>query len=179
MENLIYSSELISWTFNEEKIEIKLNNVFFASYNEESKLVYAEVGKNFIKTSVHYFELDGTCRMIYNLETGEIKWLHQGISKFLKFDELVQVGYFPFKNLLLVMLNKLRKDVIALDLDGEFLYEVEKPLGYEILYFQEFPSYIAVVCEGDKNHEDQYGRSRFNFKLHLTTGILEKEDLAY
>ncbi len=26
MENLIYNSELISWIFNGEKIEIKLNN---------------------------------------------------------------------------------------------------------------------------------------------------------
>ncbi|WP_429951494.1 hypothetical protein IGJ55_003335 [Enterococcus sp. AZ170] len=179
MENLVYNNELISWTLDGEKIDIKLNKVFFASYNEESKLIYAEVGKNFIITSVHYFEVDGTCRMKYNLETGEINWLYQGISKFLTFNELIQVGYFPLKNLLLVMLNKIRKNVIALDLEGEFLYAVDKPVDYEILYFQEFPLYIAFVCEGNTNHEEQYGRSRFNFKLNLTTGILEKKALSH
>lgn len=179
MKNLIYNNDLISWNYGQNTIKIEIKDIFFTSYNEETKLIYAETGQNFIKQSVLYFDLDGNNVMNYNFETGEINWMYHEISNHLKFDELIQVGYFPLKNLLLIMLNKSKRDVIALDLDGEYLYEVEKLIDFEMLYFQEFPDYIAIVCEGSKNQEDKYGRNRFNFKLNLDTGILDKEDLAY
>ncbi|WP_429953923.1 hypothetical protein [Enterococcus sp. AZ192] len=179
MKNLTYSSKIISWNCGRCTNKIELSDIFFASYNEKTKLIYAETEQNFIKQGVLYFDLDGNTVMNYNFETGEINWMHHEISNHLKFDELIQVGYFPLKNLLLIMLNKSKRDVIALDLDGEYLYEVEKPIDFEMLYFQEFPDYIAIVCEGNKNQEDKYGRNRFNFKLNQDTGILDKEDLAY
>lgn len=27
---------------------------------------------------------------------------------------------------------------------------LQKPIDFEMLYFQEFPDYIAIVCEGNK-----------------------------
>ncbi|MDY0406299.1 hypothetical protein P5G51_013670 [Virgibacillus sp. 179-BFC.A HS] len=116
--------------------------------------------------------------MFYDLKLGLIRWNEKGRSQELTIKDLIQVGYFPRKRTILIMRNTSKREVIGLDLEGNFLYDVHPPKGYVMIYFQEFADYLSIVCDGDKNHEDKFGRNRINFKLDTIDGSLKKENLA-
>ena len=94
-------------------------------------------------------------------------------------ENLIQVGYFSNKQLLLIMYGSNEREVVGLDIEGNFLYNIDSPIGYKMIYFQETSDNVLIVCDGDENHKDKYGRSRMNFELDILTGKLILKGLAY
>lgn len=178
IKNLQYSNEEVSWTFRKNEVHVKLNNAFFASVDHENNYIYVDCGENYETKQVYIFDFNGNILLNYDIEKGNIIWKFDNLEKEIQIQNLLLVGYFPRKNLLLIMYQGKQREVVAFDLDGEFLYEVIKPDGFEIMYFQEFTDYVSVVCDGDDNQVDKFGRGRFNFKLDIKTGNLTIKGLA-
>ncbi|MEK3952114.1 MULTISPECIES: hypothetical protein [Psychrobacillus] len=179
INNLLYNSHLVSWVFEGKEVGINIENLFFASVDENNEYVYVNAGENYIKDKVYYFNFDGTLKMYYDLFTGSIKWDYKEEKQTLVIKDLIEIGYFPKKEIILVLFNEDKREVIGLNLAGEYLYEIEKPVGYRMMYFEEFPDNVAVVCDGGELQEDRFGRSRTNFLLNQDDGTLYKGNLAY
>ncbi|MEH7505456.1 hypothetical protein V7152_26260 [Neobacillus drentensis] len=52
--------------------------------------------------------------------------------------------------------------------------EISEPNGYSMEYLTEIDQSPVVVCEGDENHVDNFGRGRMNFFINLKTEQLKK-----
>ena len=178
IRNLKYSYEQVSWTYKQNEVNLKLNDVIFASEDTENSYVYIDCGENYETKKVYFFDFNGNLLMNYDLENGHITWKVDSFAKEIHIPKLLLVGYFPRKELLLIMYQGRHREVIAFDINGEFLFEVTKPEGCEMMYFQEFSDYVTVVCDGDDSQTDKFGRRRFNFKLNLKTGDLIRKGLA-
>lgn len=178
IRDLQYSKEQVSWTFKQKEVILKLNNVIFASEDIENNYISIDCGGNFETKKVYLFDFSGNLLLNYDIEKGCIAWNYNSTEKQMDIQNLLLVGYFLQKNLLLIMYQGRYREVVAFDLNGDFLFEVIKPKGFEMMYFQEFPHYISIVCDGDDSQVDKFGRGRFNFKLDVETGCLTKESFA-
>ena len=65
------------------------------------------------------------------------------------------------------------------DLKNEFLHEVNKPKGFQLAYFEETKNNILIVCNGDTENTDKFGRDQKNFILDISTGELQENGIAY
>lgn len=176
--NLQFTKQLVSWTFMQKEVNIKLNNVIFASEDIENNYINIDCGENFETKMAYFFDFNGNLLLKYDIEKGHISWRYNSSEKELHIQNLLRVGFFIRKNLLLVMYQGMHREVAVFDLNGDFLFEIIKPEEFEMMYFQEFPHYISVVCDGDDSQVDKFGRGRFNFKLDIETGYLTKKSLA-
>lgn len=169
-----YSNTDVSWHFDEKEVEKKIDNIITAFEDNDQKYIGVNIGKNFITQKGYFFDFLGNSLVEYNFLTGEIIW--EGVSK-VKLAHLIQIGYFPNKNLTLAIYEE-GQNIVVFDKYGTFLFEINSPNGFNLQYFQEFPDYIAVVGEGDQNQADKYGRTQFNFKLDLEEKELIKVGIA-
>lgn len=176
IENLLVNSNEVTWSFGNKIIKIELDNVFYASSDEENEYISIECGTNFIKDSVYFYDFNGELQFSYILSLGVLNWNTSNVEKSLEIKNLKDVGYFPQKQRVFVLAGDC---VQGYDLLGEFLYNIKSPNGYKMIYFGEYKDSLFVVCDGDKNHEDKFGRFRVNFIIDKDSGNLTKGELAY
>lgn len=179
VENLSVNSNDISWDSNNKNILIKVDNAFFASEDKKNEYIYIESGKNFIKDRVCYYDFNGNLDFLYDLKSGVIEWTYNDEKRKLVLNNLKEVGYYPKKNRILVLFSDEAPKAQGYNLSGEYLYHIDAPTGYGMVYFGESDDSLLVVCDGDKQNEDKFGRFRVNFKIDIINGNLTKGNLAY
>lgn len=177
MINVEYSKTNISWEFNRELVRFELENIIYAAYVNRQNYINIQVGLNFITTEEYFHDLDGKLLLHYNQNSGLIEWNYKNISERMIVENLSNVGFFPNQGIVLVRNNDGRVKIINL-LTKE-LCDVKAPDGHEMIYFQESDQGITIVCDGDENHTDKYGRNRHNFELDIETGNLKHKGLSY
>lgn len=178
--NIDFNDSTVEWYYNGNPIFIKLGNIIIASLDELNNLVLVQTGDDFIVEREYIYNLNGDLLMFNDKKIGLVEWSSSKDKKeLLKVDNLIQVGYYPAMNLVLIMYLANNKEIMALNLNGEYLYEIKEPANYKMMYLQQFRNYISVVCDGDSNYRDDFGRGRINFKLDIQTGTLIKEGLSY
>lgn len=74
-------SNKVLWAFEDKKITIEIENVFFVSERKEVQLIEIEAGKNFIRNKVFYYNFAGKLVLYYDLEVNTIEWYFQGNLK--------------------------------------------------------------------------------------------------
>lgn len=172
-------SNKVFWIFGNERITIEIEDAFFISERKEMQLIEIEAGKNFIRNRVFYFNFAGELVLYYDLKLGTIEWTFQGNVKKITVKNVKQVGFFPQEQRIFIICSCGKQELLGYDIEGKNLFKVDNPSEFEMLYFAELRDNIMVVCEGNKNQEDQYGRFRYNFYMDINTGKLTKGGLAY
>lgn len=179
MNNLEFSNDTVEWTFSSKKIKIQLDNVIMSSVDEINNYIIIQIGEKFITKEIHIYDFSGNKLLYCNKNSGVIDWIIDGKNRSMEITNILNIGLFLKKKAIIVMYLANEKEGIIFDLEGEFVAELEKFPNYEMEYFQEFPDYISVVMEGNKETEDKYGRSSKNFKINILTGELEEVGLTY
>lgn len=181
IENLHASSGCVTWKSNGRNIILNVDDAFFATENEKLELIEVESGKNFIATKVYYYSYDGSLVLYYDLNLNIVNWTYQGKHKNLFINQLKQVIFLPQKQKIFILSDGdgERQELYGYNVIGDCLFKVNQPVGFKMQYFACSKDQISIVCDGDKNHEDQYGRSRYNFLLDVNNGNLSKGNLAY
>lgn len=179
IENLNVISGCVTWKNKGSNIILKIEDAFFATENEELELIHIESGKNFMASKVYYYSYDGNLELYYDLNLNIVDWTYQGKQKNLIINHLKQAIYFPQKQRIFILSDGDRQELYGYNLLGDCLFKVNQPIGFKMLYFTWIKDEISIVCDGDKNYEDQYGRSRYNFLLDINNGNLSKGSLAY
>lgn len=180
IDNLKVVSGNIFWTFNDKDIHLKLENAFFASKIEDERMIKIEAGKNFVASTVVYYSFNGEMLFKYDLNYGIVEWIFQGIKKYITMKNIEGVCFLPQKQRILILCNEAEKQVIlGYTMEGKSLFKVSSPVDFKMCYFVKKQDEVMVVCDGNNNYTDAYGRFQYNFCLNTDTGILRKEGLAY
>lgn len=179
VENLRVDSGSVDWIFDNKEIKLGIEDAFYASENKEIKLVKIDSGKNFIENKVYYYNFDGDLELAYDLELGIIEWVFQGEKKQLFIKNIKQVGFFPQEQRLFVICGFSNQELLGYTIEGNSIFKVDSPPEFRMMYFIKIKDEIAIVCDGNKKHEDKYGRYRYNFVIDINTGQLRKGSLAY
>lgn len=179
IENLRIVSGNVSWIYNNKNINIEVDDVFFVSKSEETKLIRINTGKNFIEKKIFYYDFNGKFVLYYDLELGTVEWVYQELRKNLNISNLKHVGFFPQDQRILILCQGEKQELQGYTLDGLCLFSVNDPPEFEMRYFVKVNDQIAVVCDGNQNQQDEYGRFRFNFLIDTNNGKLTKGTLAY
>lgn len=172
-------SNKVFWIFGNERITIEIEDAFFVSERKEIQLIEIEAGKNFIRNRVFYFNFAGELVLYYDLDLGSVEWSFQGNTKKITAKNVKQVGFFPQERRIFIICSCGKQELLGYDIEGKNLFKVDNPSEFEMLYFAKLRDNIMVVCDGNKNQEDQYGRFRYNFYMDINTGKLTKGGLAY
>ncbi|ULT57362.1 hypothetical protein L1999_01745 [Neobacillus drentensis] len=179
VDKLTWDQNKISWYF-EHEINKSIDNIILAMAKKDKEIIYVEAGPNFITEKVYSFLYNGDLLFSYDKTLGVIEWNHNGKVQKKAIGNLKQASYYPNEKRILVLINKKSQDiVIGLDIHGDVVFEIKSPAGYSMEYFTEINDSPVVVCEGDENHVDSFGRGRVNFFIDLTNAKLEKGNLAY
>ncbi|UFT98803.1 hypothetical protein KO561_16640 [Radiobacillus kanasensis] len=179
IDKLFYQSNQVSWSFLDKKVSVELDHIITASENTTNRYIIIDTGEKFISTRVYYYSFDGNLLMMYDLPKGLLEWSFNGHINKITTEELRDVGYFISNKTILIMSQLEKTNITALNLNGDYLYEISSLEGYEMKFFQELPEHVSIVCDGDTNHIDKFGRNRVNFKLDISTGKLSKGGIAY
>lgn len=179
VENLRIDSGKVSWIYNLKEINIEIEDAFFVSKSDETELITINTGKDFIGKKIYYYDYNGNFILTYDLELGTITWVYQGLRKNLNINNLKHVGYYPQNQRIFILCQNGKQELQGYNLDGKLLFSVNAPFGFEMRYFVQIDDQIAVVCDGDQNQQDEYGRFRFHFLIDIDNGRLTKGTLAY
>lgn len=180
ISNLKISSNSVSWNFDDKEIVISADNVFFAAENKMLNFVKIDTGRNFVEKKVFFYNYDGLLKLCYDLELGTVEWIWGGINRYLCVTNLDQVGFFPQKGRLFIVANNGKKQELhGYTLEGKLLFTTSCPSGYQMKYFTIADKKIIIVCDGNKENEDEYGRFRYNFYLDIDNGEFTKGNIAY
>jgi hypothetical protein len=183
MENFIWDNKKhsVSWLYEGKRIERTINNMFFASVNEQKKNVYIEAGKQYSQEQVYILSFEGECIFECDILQDKVCWKYQ--NKRIKVDckKIVDAQLYEGKIVLIIctMPNQVDKKLQGFALDGAFLFEVEQPKGYCFYYLSSLENQPSVVCDGGEDNSDGYGRSMWHFSVDIKNGDLRKESLAY
>lgn len=177
IKDLNISSNIVSWTFEDQNIQLEINDVFFAV--ENSNLVKIDSGKNYIENNVYYYEPDGSLKLHYNLKDGIVEWYHQNSKKQVSFRHIENVGFFPNKQQLFIIYNDTEQKLKGFTLDGKCIFEAGSPKDFKMLYLSETEESPIVVCAGKDNYTDEFGRFTYNFYIDIDNGNLTMGCLAY
>jgi hypothetical protein len=179
IENLSVVNGCVKWKYKGRNVILEIENAFFAKERKESHLIKVDSGIGFIENKVYYYTYDGNLELYYDLESGVVEWIYEGLRKNLVVDNMIQAVYFPQKCRMFILCDGNEQELYGYTLAGECLFKVKQPIGFKMVYCTRAEDQIWVVCDGDKENEDQYGRSRYNFLLDTDNGCLSKLSLAY
>lgn len=115
---------------------------------------------------------------VYSLKDNTVVWYWGNEKKELQTKGLIQVGYYPKIDKIMVLLEDEKQGLEAYNIKGKREWISYAPVGYRMEYLQEHNRNVSVVCDGGKN-ADKYGRSRFNFELDISNGSMVKKSVGY
>lgn len=181
MENFEFNEKIVKWKLNNKDFSVKSEKIYMAYPDEINKTIVIDTGENFICSKKIICDFSGNLLGISNFSDNTVSVFFDTEKKHIKFKNLLDTGFFYNNNIILILssVDKKNKKITALKNNGDYLYEILPPPGFSFYYFQENQNNIFVVCTADVAHQDEFGRSDFNFKIDLKTGYLVKEGLAY
>ncbi|MGF6907694.1 hypothetical protein [Fusobacterium sp. PH5-44] len=180
--DLTYDDQNVTWKYNESKININLKEVRSAFVDTQNFYVFMYVGKikKFLSDKILFYDFLGNLIMDCNRKEEYLWWKLSEKEHRINIKNLMSVFFAQTKKIIIIWYkyNNLDK-VIALDLYGEYLYDITIPNGFTVWYFSETDMDIHIACDGGKRHADSYGRTSYWFLIDLKTGRLTKQGLAY
>lgn len=168
---------LLHWNSGEKIISKALNNIIIAAIKKDEKLIYVEIGKDFVVDSVIYFSADGTELFSYDLLTSVVKWRRNKNSITLTIQNLFHAEYYIL-NSTIIVLNEQdgNKQLHGYDENGNSIFSNIFDSDLVPLYLSSTNKKPSVVC---KTYSDQFGRKDRHFSINLKDGSLNNENLAY
>ncbi|WP_010050380.1 hypothetical protein [Carnobacterium maltaromaticum] len=179
LNGFCFDSNKVEWFINEKKVEKKLDNIIFCSIDKINNQVFVQTGNDFVTENVYYFDFLGNLSLEFHKKNGKIQWNYNNKMYEENVTNLENVGFYLSKGIILIMYKANENEAFFVDLKNEFLHEVNKPKGFQLAYFEETKNNILIVCNGDAENTDKFGRDQKNFILDISTGELQENGIAY
>ncbi|WP_339158198.1 hypothetical protein MKX50_01365 [Paenibacillus sp. FSL W8-0186] len=171
----------VSWLYNGKHITKKYDNAYFASLNNEKQYVVVEAGQNYSPDLIFYLSFEG--KQIFNLDkvNDKISWQLQDHLIQVNCKNILNAQIYPEQGVAIVISkeNQFEKVLKGYAMDGTLLFVKHPPQGFDFSYLSTLKNQPSVVCEGDEDHTDVYGRSGWSFIIDTKTGDMTKGNLAY
>lgn len=181
IKNFKFNKSVVEWQLENEFFSINSNQIYMAYIDSENSSIVINTGDNFICNQKFIYDFKGILLSISDFSNNTVSIFLKKEEKTLNFENLLDTGFFYSQNIILILseLNNKCKKVTALNLKGEYLYDILPPNGFEFYYFSQNNNSIYIVCNGDLQHSDRFGRNEYKFKLDPHTGNLSNQTLAY
>lgn len=175
--DLQWTEHQVNWQYDNKKIEINVEAVFFATIVKDGNLICIQSGKNYIEEKIYFYNYDGEFVLSYDLEEKIINWIYLNKKAICSVPGLNQAMYNKDTEHILILYDN--KVVRTMASNGEVLCENNAPNGYICKYLSWIEGKPVVVCDGDENHQDKFGRFRVNFYINEKNMTSEKGNIAY
>ncbi|GAB5082283.1 hypothetical protein Osc1_14560 [Hominimerdicola sp. 21CYCFAH17_S] len=163
IKNLSCKNGIVSWN----DIKLKIKNAFLATENKG--IIQVKCGENYVEQEVQFYDEKGSMILKYNLITNTLLTTNRQIV----LAEIEQV--MPYNNKIVILCNK--NKIIVLNGDEE--QEIRPINGYIFNYLTFENGNLIVICNGDKNHMDKFGRLTRKFNLDDMNCCLIDKGIAY
>lgn len=173
--------QCVSWGYNGHHIINKYDNAYFASLNLENQYVIVEVGKNFTQDQLYYLSFNGKQIFLVDKVNDKVSWWLQDQLFEVNCEHILSAQIYFHEGVVIVisMENQIGKSLKGYKMDGTLLFVKHPPEGFDFNYLSTFNKQPSVICSGDKDSIDAYGRNSWNFIINTRTGEMIKGNLAY
>lgn len=161
----------VKWKYKNKLYSYAVEGIIFAT--ESNDIIFLETCNN-KAFSYRFINLNGKDILWYD-ETGNLKLFDSDghcINEH-RYNELKTVKvskdniYLMYKNRISVLSGK-----------GEEIAKISPPFGYVFYRFIDEEK-LSVICQGNNNTADKYGRNDWKFKYDFLNNIWHKESFAY
>lgn len=169
--NLDYSEKEIKWNYNTKNYIYKVDDIEFVT--ESCQYIYIEINKD-TGYEYRYIDLKGNDICWYN-ENNDISIFDRGskIRKDIHMSEIRDV--MIIKDMIYVMKGK--SEVLQFDAKGDINTVIIAPQGYRYYRFTGSDK-LEVVCEGNEQTVDKFGRNDWRFEYNFQVDKWDKKSLA-
>lgn len=174
------TSNTIRWTYKKEKHEREIHHLLFAFHDIKNGFIRLETGEDFNTNEITLLRADSTLLFRYNLNEQQVSWLTsdsvtvecEGLTNAMIYleHELVLMIYQNTENIMLLK---------GYNLNGNELFNINPPENFDFQYLEIRKNAPFVVCEGNEQEQDQFGRGTYRFSVDPTSGTLKKHNLSY
>ena len=178
ISNLNINLNKIEWVYNGKRISIDILNSFFASNDDELKVVKVESGENYIADRIYYFSYDGKILYECNLLRGIIKWNINGKNVEIKAKNIQCADISFTENRVFIISQEDGQELIGYTLEGVPVFKRNDYYKLKLLYFVHVNRKLQVVCE-NSSMQDSYNRDRYNYDINIINGELSIVGMAY
>ncbi len=169
--NFSSDNRIVNWKYENKSYSYVVEGIIFAT--ESNDMIFLEIYEN--KTfSYRFINLNGKDILWYD-ENGNLKLFDSDghcINEH-RYNELKTVKvskdniYLMYKNRISVLSRK-----------GDEISKISPPFGYIFYRFIDGEK-LSVICQGNNNTADKYGRNDWNFKYDFLNNTWHKESFAY
>lgn len=161
----------VNWKYKNVLYSYVAEGIIFAA--ESNDIIYLEIYEN--KTfSYRFINLNGKDILWYD-ENGNLKLFDSDGNCIIKhrYNELKTVKvskdniYLMYKNKICVLSGK-----------GDEISKISPPFGYVFYRFIDRET-LSVVCQGNNNTADKYGRNDWKFQYDFLNNMWHGESFAY
>ena len=172
--------ESVKWEQDGEIVEIEIADVLVAKEYGLDKVYIKRLNND--KSEVNeYYNLKGKLIYSYARKSGKVVCYDNAKLKDFIVADLISVKYCEkYKRFIAqVGIKRANSRMIVLNNVGDILYEVKSPMHYTFYSLSENGNEIEIICQGDEEMADKFGRNDWRFSIDVLTGELIKQSLSY
>ncbi|NLI59358.1 MAG: hypothetical protein GX387_12750 [Clostridium sp.] len=170
-----YNDSEVTWNYNGRNIKYSKEGIEFAS--EDNNLIYIEVYHDGIY-EYQYVNFEGKLLFSYCIDT-ETVTIFEPDHRIIKIPSMQDLSLSNNQSFFVLVGEGNDSRLREYNFQGEMVKEYLPPTGYSFYRIVEINPVIEVVCQGNEQFKDKFGRNDWNFTLDAETGEWKRSSLAY
>lgn len=163
IKNLSCKNGIVSWN----DIKLKIKNAFLAIENKG--IIQVKCGENYVENEVQFYDEKGFLILTCNLITNTILTTNRQII-------LTEIEQIVINNNKIIVLCNKNKIIVLTENKEQVIHPTN---GYIFNYLTFENNNLIVICNGDKNHMDKFGRITRKFILDDINCCLIDKGIGY
>lgn len=172
--------ESVKWEQDGEIVEIKIADVLVAKKYGLNKVYIKRLDND--KSEINeYYDLKGKLIYSYARKSGKVVCYDNAkIDEFIV-NDLISIKYCKKHKRFVTQVGtkRINSRMFLLNNVGDTLYEVKAPMHYTFYSLSENDNEIEIICQGDEQMADKFGRNDWRFSIDVLLGELIKQSLLY
>ena len=172
--------ESVKWEQDGQIVEIEIADVLVATKYGLNKVYIKRLNND--KSEVNeYYDLKGRLIYSYTRKSGKVICYDNAKIHDFIVDDLISIKYCEkYKRFVAqVGIKRANIRIIVLNNVGDILYGVKSPIHYTFYSLSENQSKIEIICQGNEEMADKFGRNDWHFSIDVLSGELIKKSLSY
>jgi hypothetical protein len=172
-----YCDSEVTWCYGGKSMKYYTEGIEFAS--EDNDLIYIEVYYNNVY-EYQYVSFEGKLILSYCVGTETVTIIDADQKKkVIKIPLIHDLSISNNQRFFVLAGKDVDSKLIEYTFQGEIVNEYFPPRGYLFYRLGQVKSEVNVVCQGNEETKDNFGRNDWNFTLNAETGEWRRQSLAY
>lgn len=172
--------ESVKWEQDGEIVEIKIADVLVAKKYGLNKVYIKRLDND--KSEINeYYDLKGRLIYSYARKSGKVVCYDNAKIDDFIVNDLISIKYCEKHKRFVTQVGtkRINSRMFVLNNVGDTLYEIKAPMHYTFYSLSENDNEIEIICQGDEEMADKFGRNDWRFSINVLSGELIKQSLSY